>query len=193
MCQKRNKILSIFCSNLKSRYHLREISKLSKIPLKTTFRYLLELEKKGIMKSKREGRNRYFELNLDNIKTKFLLQETEIYRTLLYLEKYPVFKSFLKETELPLCTMIIFGSFAKFAATKDSDLDILIISEDEKLDLPFYILPYKIHKIILSKDEVLRGLEKGEPLLMEILSNHIILLNHSFFIDLVWWYYGKKS
>ena len=193
MCQKRNKILSLFCSNLKSRYHLREISKLSKIPVKTTFRNLIELEKENIVKSKHEGRHKYFELNLDNIKTKFLLQETEIYRTLLFLEKYPIFKSFLKEIELPACSVIIFGSFAELAATKDSDLDVLIISEEKELELPFYLLPYKIHKIVLNRSELLKGLEKKEPLLMEILSNHIVLLNHSFFIDLVWWYYGKKA
>lgn len=192
MYQKRNIILSLFCSNLRKRYHLREISKLSSIPLKTTSRTLEELEKEGVIKSKRDGRHKYFELNLDNIKTKFFIQETEIYRTFIFLEKYPVFKSFLKEIKLIDCSIVVYGSFANLTASKNSDLDILVIS-DKKIELPNYILPYNIHKIVLSKKVFLTGLEKEEPLLREILSNHIILYNHSLFVDMMWWYHGKKT
>ncbi len=192
MCQKRKIILSLFCTNLKGRYHLTEISKLSKLPLKTTFRVLKELEEENLLHSKIEGRQKYFTLNLDNVKTKFLLLETEIYRTLIFLEKYPVFKSFLKEILIEDCTILVFGSFAEFTATNKSDLDLLIISE-RKLDLPFHLLPFKIHLISLTKNEFLKGLELKEPLLLEILSNHIVLYNHSFFLDVLWWYYGKKA
>jgi predicted nucleotidyltransferase len=192
MYQKRNKILSLFCSNFKKRYHLREISKLSSVPLKTTSRALEELERENIIRSHLEGRHKYFELNLDNIKTKFLIEETEIYRTFIFFEKYPVFKSFLKEIKLVDGSIIVFGSFAEFIAGKDSDLDILVIS-DKEFNLPEYLLPYKIHKITLSKKEFLSALEKDEPLIKEIIANHIVLHNHSFFVDMLWWYYGKKA
>ena len=192
MYQKRNKILSLFCSDLRKRYHLREISKLSSVPLKTTSRVLEELEKENIIRSHHEGRHKYFELNLENIKTKFLIQEAEIYRTFIFFEKYPIFKSFLKEIKLTDAAIIVYGSFAEFTAGKDSDLDILIIS-DKKLNLPEYLLPYKVHKITLSKRGFLSAFESGEPLIKEIIANHIILNNHSFFVDMLWWYYGKKA
>jgi predicted nucleotidyltransferase len=164
---------------------------LSGVPLKTTSRVLEELEKENIVRSHHEGRHKYFELNFDEIKTKFLIQETEIHRTFVFLEKYPVFKSFLKEIKIIDGVIIVYGSFAEFAATKDSDLDILVIS-DEELGLPEYLLPYKVHKISLGKREFLSALEKGEPLIKEVIANHIILYNHSFFTDMLWWYYGKK-
>ncbi len=192
MFPKRNEIISLYCGNLKARFHLREIARLSKLPIKTVFKILKKLEKENIVRSEIEGRHKYFELNLDNIETKFILEETEIHRTLLFLKEYPIFKSFLKEMKIEDCAIIIYGSFAKFMATNKSDLDILIVSERE-LDLPFYTLPYKIHKIFLRKNEFLKGLEAREPLLMEILANHIVLFNHSFFINILWWYHGRKA
>lgn len=165
---------------------------MSNVPLKTTSRILGELEKEGVIKSKYEGRHKYSELNLDNIKTKLLMQETELYRTLVFLEKYTVFKLFLKEIKSIDSAIVIYGSFANLTAGKDSDLDLLVVS-DTKPDLPDYILPYRIHKIVLNKKGFIAGLGKNEPLLREILSNHVVLHNHSFFVDAMWRYYGEKS
>ena len=78
MYQKRNKeldVISLFRGSYKARFYLREISKLSKLPLKTCQNVLNGLEKDKILKSKVEGKNKYFFLNLENIKTKsYLLQ-----------------------------------------------------------------------------------------------------------------------
>lgn len=190
MYQKRNKILSLFCSNLRRRFYLREISRLSNTPLKTVARSLGELEEKNILTSRTEGKHKYYELNLDNIETKFLLIEVEIYRTLLFLKNYPVFKSFLKEIGPSDGIIIVYGSFSEFTATEKSDLDILVISE-KKLDLPQHLLPYKIHRVDLTQNEFMLALEKGEPLIQEVLQNHIVLHGHSYFIDTLLWYYEK--
>jgi len=52
--------------------------------------------------------------------------------------------TFLKSfnTTVPI---IVFGSFAKFKAEKDSDLDILSLSKEEQ-KVPFHLLSYKIHQ-----------------------------------------------
>jgi len=191
MCQKRNNVLLLFCSDFKRKFHLREISRLSKIPLKTTSRVMEGLEEKNIIRHHFEGKHKYFELNLDNIETKFYLIEAEISKMLLFLEKYSVFKSFLKDMGLIDGTVVVFGSFSQLIVTKDSDLDILTVS-DKKIDLPKHLLPYKINIINLSKKEFLSGLNREEPLMREILANHTILHNHSSFVDDIWWYYGKK-
>jgi len=151
-----------------------------------------KLEKENTIRHTIEGKHKYFELNLDNIKTKFLLMGAEIHKTLLFLKKHPAFKSFLKETTRLDGTIIVYGSFSDFTATKDSDLDILTIS-DKKINLPRHLLPYRIHEINLTKKEFFSALSKDEPLMREILTNHVILHNHSFFIDAMWWYYEKKT
>lgn len=181
-------LLKLYCSNFRTRYYLREIAKLTNLSLRTAQRLLFELEKKKIMKSKREGKNKYYALNLQNIKTKFYLLEAEINKTLELLDKYPIFQSFLKENfSAPL---IVFGSFAEFKATKESDLDLLIIA-NEKIIIPKHLLPYEIHEIKLNEKTFQKALKKNEPLIKEILKNHIILTGHSYFVDFLWDYYGK--
>ena len=192
MYQNRNnqlEIISLFKGNYKVRFYLREISKLSKIPLKTCQNALISLEKNKVLKSKIEGKNKYFSLNLENIKTKSYLLQSEIYQTDIFIEKYPQFKMFLKsfKTTAPI---IVFGSFAKFTANKNSDLDIIILSSKE-LGIQFHLLPFKPHKINLTEKTFLKALKKQEDLIKEIEENHIILNNHSFYVNIMWEQYGK--
>ena len=192
MYQNRNKeleIISLFRGNYKARFYLREISKLSKLPLKTCQNTLINLEKVKVLKSKIEGKNKYFSLNLENIKTKSYLQQAEIYRTDFFIEKQSHFKMFLKslKTNAPI---IVFGSFAKFTADKNSDLDLLIIS-DKELNLPFHLLPSKPHQINMPEKTFLKAIEQQENLIKEIEENHIILNNHSFYVNIMWGHHGK--
>ncbi len=192
MYQKRNnelKIISLFRGNYKIRFYLREISKLTKIPLKTCQNVLTFLEKSKILKSKTEGKNKYFSLNLENIKTKSYLLQSEIYQTDEFIEKYFKFKMFLKSTKTTN-SVIVFGSFAKFTADKNSDLDLLILSKNE-LKLPFHLLPYKPHKINMTEETFLNALKEQEDLIKEIEENHIILNNHSFYVNTMWEQYGN--
>ena len=82
-------VISLYSSDYRARFYLRQISKLAKIPLKTCQTTLLNLEKERIVKSKIEGKNKYFGLNLENIQTKSNLLKAEIYKTDNFLEKYP--------------------------------------------------------------------------------------------------------
>ena len=182
-------IVSLFRGNYKARFYLREISKLSKISLKTCQNTLINLEKAKILKSKTEGKNKYFSLNLENIKTKSYLQQAEIYQTDIFIEKYPQFKMFLKSLNIT-DSIIVFGSFAKFTADKNSDLDLLIISNKE-LKLPFHLLPFNPHQINMTEKTFLKAINQQEYLIKEIEENHIILNNHSFYVNMTWRYYGK--
>jgi predicted nucleotidyltransferase len=190
MYQKRNKelaILILYLGDYTKQFYLREISKLSKIPLKTTQNLISNLENNKILRSITRGKNKYFKLNLDNIYTKLYLLQAEIYKTKLFLDKYPLFKTFLKEVRTNI-SLIVFGSFAKLKADRDSDLDVLIIPKEK---LPFYLLPYKTHIIELTEDSFIKSLEKQETLIKEIKENHIILNNHSFYVNTLWNYHGK--
>ena len=192
MYLKRNNelnVISLYSGNYKSEFYLRQISNLAKLPLKTCQNVLARLEKERILKSKVEGKNKYFSLNLGNIQTKSYLLKAEIHKIDNFLEKYIQFKIFLKSfnTTVPI---IVFGSFAKLRAEKDSDLDMLSLSKEEQ-KLPFHLLPYKIHQINLSEDSFKKALMEKETLIQEIMENHIILNNPSSYVNLVWEYYGK--
>jgi len=192
MYQKRNKeleIIILFTENYKRELYLREISKLSKIPLKTTQNLVNFLKENRILKSAQRGKNKYFSLNQANIQTKLYILQAELYKTIIFLEKYPQFKTFLKEVTIDN-PIIVFGSFAKFTADKNSDVDILTISEKE-LKLPSHLLSNKIQLINLSKNNFIVSLKKQETLIKEIEENHTILNNHSFYANVMWDYYAR--
>ncbi len=193
MYQKGNnelKILALYLGDYFKQFYLREISKLTKIPLKTTHRVVSNLEKDRILKSIVSGKNKYFKLNLDKIQTKLYLLEAEIHKTALFLDKYPLFKTFLKELNTS-SLLVVFGSFAKFKADKDSDLDLLIVLR-EKEELPFHLLGYNLHKIELFEKDFIKAMENNETLIKEIAENHTILNNHSFYVNVMWSFYGRR-
>ncbi|MCK4808187.1 MAG: nucleotidyltransferase domain-containing protein [Candidatus Aenigmarchaeota archaeon] len=183
------KILSLYLSNYKKRYYLREISALSRIPLKTTQNTLKILKEESILKSETVGKNRYFTLNMDNINTRLYLMQAEIFRTSLFIEKYPLLKPFIKDFNTLSTPVAVFGSFARFKATKASDLDILIVS-GKTHSLPEHLVPPEIHKVFLSEKLFIEGIEKKEALIAEIFESHIILNSFSFFVNVMWDYYG---
>ena len=193
MYQKRNReldIIALFLGDYERQFYLREISKLTKIPLKTTQTLIAHLEKGKILKGMVSGKNKYFKLNLGNLQTKFYLLQSELHRTAVFVEKYPLFKAFLKEIKANT-PIIVFGSFAKFKADNDSDLDILIISK-EKVKLPFHLLAYKTHDIFLDENSYMKSFEKNETFVTEVQENHVILNNHSFYVNSMWDYYGRQ-
>jgi len=192
MYQKGNKeleIISLFRGNYKKRFYLREISKIANMPLKTCQNTLSKLEESKILKSNVEGKNKYFALNLENIKTKLYLQHAEIYQTDKFIEKHKLIKTFLKSTNTA-ATIIIFGSFAKSLENKNSDLDMLIVSNKAEA-LSNHLLPSKLHKIKMSEKNFLKAINQQENLIKEIEENHIILNNHSFYVNIMWNYYGN--
>src|SRR3989339_339809 len=192
MYQKGNNkiILALFLGDYSKQFYLREISKLTRIPLKTTHRLVSSLEEDKILKSTVSGKNKYFKLNFGNPQTKLCLLEAEIYKTSIFIGEYPLFKTFLKELSTS-SLLIVFGSFAKFKAEKDSDLDLLVVLK-RKEDLPFYLLGYNIHKVELLEKNFIKAIENNETLIREIAENHIILNDHSFYVNIMWGFYGQR-
>lgn len=192
MYQKRNKldILVMYLGDYRKQFYLRELSRISNNPLKTTQNFLSRLEKEKIVKSMISGKNKYFKLNLDNIHTKLSLLNAELHKTSGFIEKYPSFKTFLKDIKTN-DLIIVFGSFAKLNARLDSDLDIVVVG-GKNANLPFHLLPNKVHKLEISRNNFVELMEKQEALIKEIEESHIILNNHSLYIGLMWDYYGRK-
>ena len=184
-------ILKLYTSGYKNVFYLREISKLLKLPLKTVQNTVQDLESERIMKSRIEGKNKYFALNLSNIKTKLYLILAEIYKTFKLLETYPLLNPFLKElTPFVDTPVLVFGSFADFTTTKESDLDLLVISDSQK-NMPYHTLPFKVHEIKMNQKTFLESIERGETLISEIFRNHVILNSHDYFVNVWWEKYGR--
>ena len=79
--------------------------------------------------------------------------------------------------------IILFGSFAKGISTKDSDCDLLVVS-DKKEELALHLLPYKVHEMRMTFESYKKA--KDEVLIKEIEDNHIIFINHSTYVNIQW-------
>ena len=150
MYPKRNneyEVLMLYLGGYSREFYLREISRLTKIPVKSTQNAVKTLEEARIIRSTLKGKNKYFSLNRENIQTRLQILHAEIHKTIIFLSKYPQFKTVLKE--MPNVTAVVFGSFSRFTAEKDSDLDVLVIGKDKEnvpdQKLPYHLLPYLVH------------------------------------------------
>ncbi len=193
------KIIALFRTNYLAQYHVREIAKLTKKSHVTLLPHFKELEKDKIITSKTIGKNKQYTLNFQNIISKNYLTISEIIKTNAYLEQNFLIKKITKEIfnlNLP-GTIILFGSYAKKTFKKDSDIDIFHIGQITDKNIlnlkkigKIYGKTINIKKTTIKNFEI--GLKNKNPLIIEVIKNHIILQNTEIFINELWRYYDER-
>lgn len=170
MVQNRDNIkLEIIQLLIKENSHVRDIAKKLNESHSTISRRLSELVKDNILDYKKQGKNKVFFLK-DNITTKSHIIKAELHKKIKLLKKYPelsiIFQEILNKTDKKL--IILFGSYAKFKAKKDSDVDIYIETKNRNIK--------KLVQSINSKISVKIGsFDKKSPLIREIIKDHVII------------------
>ncbi|MGD2072375.1 MAG: nucleotidyltransferase domain-containing protein [Candidatus Thorarchaeota archaeon] len=116
-----------------------------------------------------EGRNKVFFLK-KNLQTKNYVFNAERYKQIKLLKKYPelsvIAEDILKECHEDL--IVIFGSYAKFTAEKNSDIDVYVETKDRKVKDRLE----SIHSRISVK---IGNFDVKSPLIKEIIKHHMIL------------------
>src|SRR3990167_5635505 len=128
MAQKRNNVeLDILELLLKSDNHVRGIAKKLDESHSTILRKLNNLKKENVIDSRKEGKNKIFYLKKNLISRTYILQ-AEVHKLTKLLRQNPelsiIFEEVLKKSDEKL--VVLFGSYAKGLAKKDSDIDIYI-------------------------------------------------------------------
>ncbi|MEM5811661.1 MAG: nucleotidyltransferase domain-containing protein [Candidatus Aenigmatarchaeota archaeon] len=191
--EKMLEILSLYTSNYEAKIHLREITRKIKTDTKTASLNLKKLLELKVLKSAKIGKHKEFFLNNENIVSKYFLIITEIYKSFTFLSThFKIFKIFEMLEELA-DGIIIFGSYAKNIATKESDLDLLIINgniESKRMEAE-NLYGIKISPKYFSTKEFIRAQKVKDILFIEVLSSHIILKGFELFVNTTWRnYYG---
>lgn len=128
--KSRQTLLSFFIKNQGQRAYLRQLQRLTGVPVGALQRELGALEKESFLRSEKEGPLKYFSLNQDypylpELKSLFF---KEARRRLLKKNLRRILK-ILKEKYRP-DRVILYGSFASGKTHADSDLDLLIVKRD---------------------------------------------------------------
>jgi predicted nucleotidyltransferase len=189
-------IIALYRSNYLAQYHVRELAKLTKKSHVTLLPHLKALEKDKILVSKTTGKNKVYSLNFDNIITRNYLIISETVEAMLFLEYSFLIKKINSEIfdlKLP-GTMILFGSYAKRTFRKESDIDFFYVgSMSDKETEEIRKIGKTYGKTINIKTSIPTnfesGLKKKDPLIIEVVKNHILLHNSELFINSLWRHY----
>ncbi len=170
MVQNKNNLESeIILVLLKNEAHLREIARILNESHSTILRKINVLFKENVLDYKREGKNKVFFIK-KNLKAKNYVYSAEIYKLNKLLKNHPqlsvifedIKKNFLKGM------IILFGSYAKGIPKHDSDIDIYLETNDNRLK-------NKIKEINSKLSIKIGKFDTKSLLIKEIINNHIIL------------------
>lgn len=133
------KIIGLLRQNLGKGFTILELSKLLKIGYRPAYNHISELEEKNVILVKKVGSSKQCFLNLENAQARHYLQEVDLVRKgelfsnrklKIILEE--IIPKITNKITASLHSIVLFGSHAKRAATKSSDIDLLFIVSDIK-------------------------------------------------------------
>ncbi len=149
--------------------HLRGIAKQLNESHSTILRKLNILVKENVLDFKKEGRNKVFFIK-NNLQAKNYVFNAERHKLIKLLKKYPelgiIVDELLKRSKEDM--VILFGSYAKFLAKPDSDIDIYVDTRSRKCKEELEALHSKV-KVKIG------DFNPDSQLIKEIIKNHIIL------------------
>lgn len=120
------KIIDVLDKNKKG-IHLRELSRLTKTNINNLSRNLKILEKENVIKKEKDGNMIKISLKNNPLTVAYLKKtHTENFISLPKKIIYAI-EEFIDELEEKPLIILIFGSYAKQSANKNSDIDILLI------------------------------------------------------------------
>lgn len=156
-------------------------------------RVVLQLIEEKIILKKIVGHAFLCSLNKESEKTKALLILAEITRKEEYFVKHKslqlLFQDFMKELPKTIVSVVLFGSYAKETFTKESDIDLLIITTAKEDLTPVLRRIQKLYgkqlsPLLFTVEEFQQ--RKNETVVREIIKNHIILQGAEQFLQEVY-------
>lgn len=131
------KIIRLMRKDLDKALTILEISKQLKIGYRPAYNHISEMEKEGILKIAKIGSAKQCKLDLSSPKTRHLLEEVDIVKKEELYKESPRLKiinnliSKLTERFISeIHSVVLFGSYAKGKAARQSDIDLLFIISD---------------------------------------------------------------
>jgi predicted nucleotidyltransferase len=154
---------------LKGKVHLREIARLLGESHSTVLRKINRMVEGGVIDTERQGKNKIYSIR-DNLMARSFIYMAENYKLVKLLDKYPklriILEDVLKKTDEEL--IVVFGSYAKFSAGSNSDIDIFVETKDGDVKEQVKRLNSKLSVKIGPFDKI-------SLLIKEIIKDHVII------------------
>lgn len=156
-------------SLLQKNNHIRGLAKDLNINQMTVSRRINDLYKENVVDFRQEGKNKVFFIK-KTLEAKQYAYIVEIEKVQEAVKKYPLLRSIIENISKikKVKLAIIFGSYAKGKATKESDIDLYIETKDTKLK-------EEIAKINTKLNVKIGLYDRQSLLIKEIEKNHLII------------------
>ncbi len=159
--------------------HIRGIAKIINAPHSNISRLMKRFLEKNVVDFRIEGKNKTLRFK-KGIEALSYVYMAEHFKLLKLLEKYPnmsiiidlILSKLDKKSEL----VLIFGSYAKFNAKNDSDIDIFIETNDTKIKT-------KVENINSKLSVKIGKFDKNSPLIKEIIKDHIMIKGIEYYYE----------
>ncbi|MBI4016225.1 MAG: nucleotidyltransferase domain-containing protein [Candidatus Aenigmarchaeota archaeon] len=177
-------ILNLFIINGNTWLHGREIARQLNKNQRIVQLNLNVLAQARILSFQTAGKSRQYTINLENPKSNAMLLMTECSKTIKLLKDFEIeqiIKDIKRITDTPF---LVFGSYAKGYVAKDSDIDILTITNKkistEKIQA---IYTTRIHLMNISTKTFEKGIKNKDSFPMEVATNHVICQGYEYILD----------
>jgi predicted nucleotidyltransferase len=175
MDNEKLKILRLLIENQEKTFSMRQISKLRKINYKSAYLAIKKLAEEKVIELKKIGNttncsfNKRFNLSVFNVE---YLRRKE----LLNKKEFKIIYNSIKDIKSGFICLV-FGSSISKNLSKNSDIDLLIISEKEdKIKETLNLIPLNIHLTIISYEEFIQMIKSKEfSVVSEVIKKNIIL------------------
>lgn len=172
----RTKILKHFFSNKNEKYYLRQLERTLGIHVANIRRELIALEKMGLFRKEKKGKEVYYFLNTD---LAIFEEINKIISKTIGMEAILV-RELQKVEGIKIC--FIYGSVAKSQEDALSDIDVFIVGEVKEDDILKTVrklekeLSKEINYTIFTEADLLKGIKEKKVFLKDVLEGNKIFL-----------------
>ncbi len=191
------KVIDLMCRNLENGFTINQIAKTLNETYSFVNRIVNRLIKDDVIITKKVGNAFLCSLNLKNNKTIALIHLNEVNRKEEFYGKDKkiklILENFVEKLKLifknNLVFAVVFGSYAKGVATKESDIDILVVCK-KKLEITKLVREIyakygkEIVPVLMSESEFKK--QKDKPIIREIIKDHYTLDGFENFVGFVY-------
>ncbi|NQU79753.1 nucleotidyltransferase domain-containing protein [Candidatus Woesearchaeota archaeon] len=167
--EQKHSTLAVVSSLLKKEHHVRSLAKELNTNHPLISRKMANLLKLNVVDFRQEGRNKVFFLKKTS-EAKQYIYMAEHQRIVDTLKEYPTLRRVVKsiQEDKSITLAVMFGSYAKSRAKKESDIDLYIETDSRELKK-------KVEKTDSRMSVKIGSLDPDNPLTKEIWKNHVIL------------------
>ncbi|MBI4439609.1 winged helix-turn-helix transcriptional regulator [Candidatus Woesearchaeota archaeon] len=183
------KILRFLLANFDSDYSINEIAKKTGLAPNGAYEALKKFEERGVLLPKKIANLKSYKVNFESIEANKMLELALIpdYKEPKISYRYNDLKPL--NTVTKLC--ILFGSYIT-KKEKPNDIDALFVIEkadykkySQYLDKVKMAMPFKLHDVIQTKDDLKENLKKRDKIIISAISDGVILWGHEFLVEVI--------